>query len=147
MAQHRAERLKVQTGLSQNPPVPWFLAFADLSLFDKLLTEASRMKEFHSVQHKIYCDEVESLIYMWKLGMYPIDFAPVPGREFMRHPTYQYTTETKLPWTRGEELALTLRNRLLGECASWISLQPFEMCGAACCTSLYVLKRHRLSQP
>lgn len=72
------------------------------------------MSEFSVVRHKMYCDDVQLLIYMWKLGLYPVAFDSVPGRNRLGFPTYEYTTETKLPWTRNEELTLTERNRLLG---------------------------------
>lgn len=84
-----------------------------LSLFDKLLTEASGMSEVTAVRHKMYCDDLQTLIYMWKLGLYPAGFTPVPSRRRLGFPTYEYTTETKLPWIRNEELTLTCRSRLL----------------------------------
>lgn len=71
------------------------------------------MNEIRAVRHKMYCDDLQTLVYMWKLGLYPVAFAPVDSRRRLGFPTYEYTTETKLPWTRNEELTLTHKSRLL----------------------------------
>ncbi|KAL8272423.1 hypothetical protein Esti_003713 [Eimeria stiedai] len=77
-----------------------------LSLFHKLLIEASQRGDVHAVRHKMYCDDVQTLALSWKLGFHPVSFAPVPNRRRLGFSTYEYSMEVKLPWTPSQELSL-----------------------------------------
>ncbi|KAL8455457.1 hypothetical protein Emag_000726 [Eimeria magna] len=93
-----------------------------LSLFHHLLNEASQRGDLHAVQHKLYCDEVQTLTLDWKLGFHPVSFSPVPNRRKFGFSTYEYSMQIKLPWLPNREIVL--RERLLVEGASNILSLP-----------------------
>ncbi|XP_026193614.1 uncharacterized protein LOC113147397 [Cyclospora cayetanensis] len=86
---------------------------SDLSLLDRLLAAASSVSEVTAVRRVVPCESVQLLIYSWKLGLYPVAFNAVAGKRYKAFPAYEYTVEARMPWSRGEELALTLKSRLL----------------------------------